>query len=140
MTPSDHITDETKMALEKAGDDFAFCRNRFFAVLMFGSYARGEAGPHSDIDICIVLGENRDTGTILYDEIYPHVRMDHYDVVIFEGCNKELQFDIATRHLVVYAGDREKRTKYLQPHLKYQPHQKNPQEILDELRSVVNAI
>ncbi|WP_420847044.1 nucleotidyltransferase family protein [Methanogenium marinum] len=43
---------------------------KYFAVLIFGSYARGEEKQYSDIDVCIVRKEYWDSGTLLYDEIY----------------------------------------------------------------------
>ena len=39
--------------------DFAFCSGNYFAVLIFGSYARGEEEHYSDIDICIVSKNRR---------------------------------------------------------------------------------
>ena len=45
----DEITDIVRLLLKKYSAEYA---------LLFGSYARGEATPESDIDIIIVGGEN----------------------------------------------------------------------------------
>lgn len=140
MTASSQTPDKTNAILEKVREDFAFCKDDFFAILIFGSYARGEEESYSDIDVCIVLKDCTDYGTILYDIIYPHVRMDQYDVVIFEGCSDEIQSDVAENHLVVYAGDEEELNAYLKPYLKFHPEQRSTREILSEMRSVVDAI
>lgn len=139
MTQSSQTPDRPNAILEKVREDFEFCKDDFFAVLIFGSYARGEEESYSDIDVCIVLKDCTVSGTVLYDVIYPHVRMDQYDVVIFEGCSAEIQSDIAGNHLVVYSADEEELDEYLQPYLKYHPEQRDPREILGEMRSAVDA-
>lgn len=140
MTSSSQTPDKPNTIIEKVREDFAFCKDDFFAILIFGSYARGEEESYSDIDVCIVLKDCTDCGTILYDIIYPHVRMDQYDVVIFEGCSEGIQSDIAENHLVVYAGDEGGLNAYLHPYLKFNPEQRNTREILGEMRSAVDAI
>ncbi len=139
MTVSSQTPDKTNAILEKVRKDFAFCWDRFFAILIFGSYARGEEESYSDIDVCIVLKDCTHSVIILYDFIYPHVRMDQYDVVVFEGCSDDIKYAVAENHLVVYSGDKEELNAYLQPYLKNPPHRKNPREILGEMRSVVDA-
>lgn len=139
MEVSSKIPEKQNVILKKVREDFAFCKDTFFAILIFGSYARGEEKSYSDIDVCIVRKDPTDSGSILYDIIYPHVRMDQYDVVIFEGCSDDLKSDIAKNHLIIYSGDEGELNEYLQPYLKLNTEQKNPREILGEMRSVVDA-
>lgn len=37
--------------------DFRFLEKEVLGVLVYGSYAKGEATPRSDIDVCIVIGK-----------------------------------------------------------------------------------
>ena len=140
MTVSSLFPEKTNAILEKVREDFAFCRDTFFAILIFGSYARGTEESYSDIDVCIVRKKCTNAGTVLYDIIYPHVQMDKYDVVIFEGCSDDIKSDIAENHLVVYSGDEGELNEYLRPYLELRPEQRNPREILGEMRSVVDVI
>ena len=120
--------------------DFAFCSEKYFAVLIFGSYARGEEEHYSDIDICIVSKNRKEYSTILYDEIYPNVRMDRYDVVIFEGCSESIRSAIAKDYIIVFCKNPEELGDYLKSCQDFKPLVKNREKILDELRSVVDAI
>ena len=120
--------------------DFAFCSEKYFAILIFGSYARGEEEHYSDIDICIVLKNPKDYSAILYDEIYPNIRMDIYDVVIFEGCSESIRSDIAKDSIIVFCKNPKELEDYLKSYQDFKPPVKTREKILDELRSVVDAI
>ena len=52
-------------------------------MLLYGSWARGDAGPDSDIDICLVAPEAEDRAG-LWREFVSHLRFEKYDVRIFE--------------------------------------------------------
>ena len=106
--------------IQKVRKDFAFIEDRYFAILVFGSHAKGYTMPISDIDVCIVA-KNRLKGEILYNEIYPTVRMDVYDVVIFEDCNDELKSEIAKKHIIAYCNDEKihRKAEYILKKLKY---------------------
>jgi hypothetical protein len=56
---------------------------RVLGVLLYGSWARGDAGPDSDIDICLVAPEAEDKSG-LWREFVSHLRSEKYDVRIFE--------------------------------------------------------
>ncbi|KAF1073302.1 hypothetical protein MKMG_02206 [Methanogenium sp. MK-MG] len=140
LTNSSRLADKKDTVIQKVRDDFIFCSEKYFAVLIFGSHARGDENTYSDIDVCIVLQDCRDYGTLLYDDIYPEVRMDQYDVVIFEGCNRNIKSDIAGNHIIVYCRNDDELNEYLRPYQEYSPVPENPKEILNRLRSVVDAI
>jgi len=110
-------------------EDFAFFEDKCFAILIFGSYARGEEEYYSDIDVCIVLKDQRNYSRILYEDIYPDVRMDIYDVVIFEGCSENIKSDISKNHIPVYCRNLKELENYLKPYLEYKPAEKNREEM-----------
>ncbi len=126
--------------IQKVKEDFSFLMDRCFAVLIFGSYARNEEKYYSDIDVCIVLKNRKINRGILYEDIYQNVRMDIYDVVIFEGCSDDLKYDISKDHIIVYCKNPEELKQYLKPSPGYIPVKKTREELLNELRSVVNAV
>lgn len=125
--------------IQKVKKDFSFIRDRCFAVLIFGSYARSEEKYYSDIDICIVVKDREINKGILYEDIYQNVKMDIYDVVIFEGCADYLKYDISKDHIIVYCKNPEELKQYLKPSPVYIPVKKTREELLNELRSVLNA-
>ena len=125
--------------IHKVKEDFAFIKDRCFAVLIFGSYARNEEKDYSDIDVCIVLKERELNSGILYEDIYQNVRMDIYDVVIFEGCGNDLKYEISKDYIIVYCNNPEELRKYLSPPPGYIPIKKTRKELLNELGVVLNA-
>jgi len=125
--------------IQKVRKDFAFIEDRYFAILVFGSHAKGYTMPISDIDVCIVA-KNRLKGEILYNEIYPTVRMDVYDVVIFEDCNDELKSEIAKKHIIAYCNDEKELSQYLEPYKSLDFKRRALKEIVGELRSVIDGI
>ena len=125
--------------IQKVRRDFAFIRDRYFAILVFGSYAKGYTVPNSDIDVCIVAKE-RLKRRICYNEIYPKVRMDVYDVVVFEDCDDELKSEIAKNHIIVYCKDEKELKRYLEPYKPLEFKIRALKEIVGELRSVVDAL
>ncbi|WFN37414.1 nucleotidyltransferase domain-containing protein [Methanomicrobium antiquum] len=125
--------------IKKVREDFIFIRDSCFAVLIFGSYARGENCLCSDIDVCIVLKERKIEGGILYNNIYENVKMDEYDVVIFESCDDSLKYEISKDYIIAYCDNPEELKKYLTQSLKYTPVKKTRKELLNELGAVINA-
>ncbi len=126
--------------IQKVRNDFAFIEDRCFAILVFGSHVRGDTAPRSDIDVCIVMKDELNGATICYNEIYPKVRMDVYDVVIFEHCDDGLKSEIAKNHFVVYCKDEKELERYLEPYKSIEIKIRTLEEIVGELRSVVNAL
>jgi len=125
--------------IQKVRDDFAFLKDKYFAVLVFGSHAKGYSVPDSDIDVCIVTKEPRRVVSC-YHEIYPHVRMDLYDVVIFEHCDDDLKSAIARDHLVVYSVNSEELERYLTAYTSRAISLRTLHEIEVDLGAVVDAL
>ena len=126
--------------IQRVRKDFAFIKDRYFAILVFGSHAKGYTVPRSDIDVCIVTTDELNAAPIFYNEIYPNVRMDVYDVVVFEHCDDELKSEIAKNHLIVYCNDEEELERYLEPYKSKEIKTRTLGEIIGELRSVVDAL
>jgi len=125
--------------IQKVKKDFAFISDRCFAILVFGSHAKGYTVPNSDRDVCIVA-KNRLKREIFYNEIYPKVRMDVYDVVIFEECNDELKSEIAKNHIIVYCKDEKELERYLEPYKSLEFKIRALKEIVSDLRAVSDGI
>ncbi len=126
--------------IQKVREDFAFIEDRYFAILLFGSHAKGDIASRSDIDVCIVMKDDLDCATICYNMIYPNVRMDIYDVVIFEHCDDRLKSEIAKNHLIVYCRDEKELEGYLEPYKSVESELRTLDEIAGELRFVVDAL
>ena len=60
--------------------------NEVLGILLYGSYAKGEETPRSDIDICVVAGfHDKDKLKALFRKILPIIGMsEKYDIKIFE--------------------------------------------------------
>jgi predicted nucleotidyltransferase len=134
-----YTIDKGRGIIQKVRKDFAFIEDRYFAILIFGSHAKGYISSISDIDVCIVA-KNGLKREIFYNEIYPKVRMDVYDVVIFENCDNELKSEIAKNHIIVYCKDEKGLIRYLEPYKSLEFKGRTLREIVGELRSVINEI
>jgi hypothetical protein len=77
-----------EVVTERVGKELQFLaepswEKRVLGVLLYGSWARGDAGPDSDIDLCLVAPEAEDRAG-LWREFVSHLRSEKYDVRIFE--------------------------------------------------------
>jgi len=131
--------DKEERVIQKVREDFAFTGDRYFAILVFGSHVRGYTSPISDIDVCIITKDGSN-GAVCYNEIYPKVRMDIYDVVIFENCDDELKSEIAKNHIIVYCRDNKELERYLEPYKSLELKRRTLSEIVEELRSIADEI
>ncbi len=124
--------------MERVERDFGIFQDSFFGIVLFGSYARGNPAPTSDIDVCIITNDSRkNSKSILYNEIYPNIKMDIYDVVIFEDCNDELKSEIAKNYRILYSRDKKTIEDYLEP-FKYMVFEKIPlADIIAKIKGVV---
>lgn len=126
---------------EKVAEDFWYFRDKFFGILIFGSYVKDYQTSISDIDICIVTKKtSKEQQGILYNEIFPKIRMDVYDVVIFEDCNNELKSEIAKNHITVYAKDEKYLEDYLEPFKRFTFEKRSFVDIINEIKGVVSEL
>jgi len=127
--------------IKKVQSDFSIFQNRFYGILIFGSRVKNNFTPISDIDVCIVLKtSSKLPKSLLYHEVYPKIRMDVYDVVIFENCNDDLKSEIAKNHTTVYSKDENVLEEYLEPY-KLLGFKKKPLiDIIGEIKGVVGEL
>ena len=127
--------------IEKVISDFSIFRNRFFGILIFGSRVKNYSTSISDIDVCLVLNKSSTLQkSLLYHEVYSKIRMDVYDVVIFENCDNDLKSEIAKNHIIVYSKDENVLEEYLEPY-KFLSFKKKPLiEIIGEIKGVAREL
>lgn len=74
--------------LEKIREDFRFLEKEkeVYAILLYGSYAKGEQTKRSDIDICVVAPKLKTPKEFarLLGKIWRNIDANKYDVRIFE--------------------------------------------------------
>ena len=127
--------------IEKVRRDFSIFRNRFSGILIFGSRVKNYSTSISDIDVCIVLKKSSKLQkSLLYHEVYPKIRMDMYDVVIFENCDDNLKSEIAKNHIIVYCKDENVLEEYLKPYKLLSFKKKPLIEIIGEIKGVAGEL
>jgi predicted nucleotidyltransferase len=67
----------------RAKRDFQFLQDSVLGVMLYGSWARGDASERGDIDICIAAPEIQDKAA-LWREAISGLRDERYEVRIFE--------------------------------------------------------
>ncbi|MFZ3058225.1 MAG: nucleotidyltransferase domain-containing protein [Candidatus Methanoperedens sp.] len=94
--------------IEPLRKDFYFLslREDILAILLYGSAAKGEDTPQSDIDICIVSPSCKDKKSLL-NEIYRKLDVfsKKYDVRFFEELPLYIQIDIIKSNRIIYSKD-----------------------------------
>lgn len=83
---------------------FLSSRDDILAILLYGSVAKGEDTPQSDIDICIVSPSCKDNLGLL-NEIYRKLDVfsKKYDVRFFEELPLYIQINIIENNNIIYS-------------------------------------
>jgi len=103
---------DTNEVIKRVEEDLGFLRDRVLAVLLFGSYARGDV-TRGDVDICVVApGQGKEE--LLYD-IFRSVDVfgKRYDVFVFEELPLYMKFEVIENHKVVLSRDLPELYEYL---------------------------
>jgi uncharacterized protein len=106
-------------------------RAQVLGVLLYGSQATGEAGPRSDIDLCIVAPQAADSSS-LWRRFVSHLRDSRYDVRIFELLPLFLKAAVIEQGVVVYCVDEPELYEYFYPFRRDWQDQKHRQEMTPE--------
>jgi predicted nucleotidyltransferase len=125
--------------LAKAKRDFLFLQGRVLGIMLFGSWARGEANERSDIDLCIIAPEVEDKAS-LWREAISEPRDSRYDVRIFELLPLYMKMAVIEEGVVVYSRDVLDLYEYFYPFRREWGDQKHRQQLSrEELRSLLRA-
>jgi hypothetical protein len=106
-------------------------REQILGVLLYGSQATGEAGPRSDIDLCIVSPRAADRSS-LWRKFISNLRDSRYDVRIFELLPLFLKAAVIEQGVVVYCEDEPELYEYFYPFRRDWLDQKHRQEMTPE--------
>lgn len=98
---------------KKINQEFDFLKNDIEGILLFGSYALGFANSHSDIDVCLVLG-NRVPKKIFY-KILSSPITEKYDIKLFEILPLYMKGEIIENNIIVWAKNESELSYYLYP-------------------------
>ncbi len=94
--------------VESIKKDFSFLfeRKDVLAILLYGSAAKGDETPRSDIDICIVAPDCQDRYNLL-TEVFRKLDVfsKKYDIRIFEELPLYIQIQIIQKNEIIYAKD-----------------------------------
>jgi hypothetical protein len=85
--------------------DIQELENNVFAILIYGSYVRGEAHQRSDIDVCIVLKSNKKEKirNIFRKILRISAKNEKYDIRIFEQMPLFMRIGVIENGEVIYA-------------------------------------
>jgi len=125
--------------LARAKRDFQFLHDQVLGIMLFGSWARGEAHERSDIDLCLVAPEVEDKAR-LWREAISEPRDSRYDVRIFELLPLYMKMAVIDEGLVIYARDVLDLYEYFYPFRREWEDQKHRQQVSrEEMRSMLGA-
>lgn len=116
-----------KTVRESVKKDFKFLMNNpvVEAVLLYGSYAKGEQSTRSDIDVCIVapsLKTPRQFSKLL-SNIWSRINANKYYVRIFEELPLYIKIEIIKNYKVIIAKNLSELTYYFYHYRKIWQHQ-----------------
>ena len=77
-------------------------------VILFGSRARGDAGPRSDIDVCLVLDPQVPTGLSASRKRLDYLAGDDIDLTIFQQLPLYLRSRVLKEGRVVFVRDEDR--------------------------------
>ena len=132
---------------ERIGADFAFLAedDRILAVVLFGSGAKDRTDGRSDLDICVVAPEVRDTDEMwqVLREIYGTIDVvgKRYDTWLFEELPLHMKAQVMENHKVVFCRDLPALYEYFYFYRKMWEGQKHRQDLnKEELMEILDRI
>ncbi len=109
---------------------FRFLRDEVLAVLVFGSHARGEETPHSDVDICIVAPDKNPAKILA--KVFQHVDTKGLDVYCFQELPLHLKMDVILHNLPLFVRDEPSLYEYFYTFRKIWADQEHRQRVTKE--------
>ncbi len=82
--------------IEEIKKDFRKFADKCMGILLYGSYAKGEQTPRSDVDVCIVGGEK------IFEEVMRELG-GKYDIKFFEELPLYVKVEVVKNHVKIYA-------------------------------------
>ncbi|MEK6950226.1 MAG: nucleotidyltransferase domain-containing protein [Nanoarchaeota archaeon] len=125
---------DQKEIIAQIKQDFkGLSRNKnIVAILLYGSWACGEATPRSDIDLCIVAPKTEPQAVLSTVWRTVNVTARKYEVYVFEEMPLYLKMEVIDSHKVIYARDQGELYEYFYFFRKLWNDQKHRQEITKE--------
>lgn len=100
-----------KSIQEMIEKDFSSFKNKVFAIILFGSFARKEQTEKSDIDICIVVKEKEKIKEI-WNKILESGLTEKYDIKIFELLPLKLKIEVINEGKLIFCKDEKELSYY----------------------------
>ncbi|NOZ81898.1 MAG: nucleotidyltransferase domain-containing protein [Candidatus Micrarchaeota archaeon] len=95
--------------VERIKKDFADFEDTVFAIILFGSFARGEQTEKSDIDICLVAREKVNE---TWNRVLESGLTEKYDIKIFELLPLKLKIEVINTGKVIFCKDENELSYY----------------------------
>ncbi len=109
---------------------FAFLEGEVLAILLFGSYAKDEMTPRSDIDLCIVAPDK--SPAEMMRKVWQRMNTAGWDIYCFQEFPLHLKMEIIQHHKVLFAADLPALHEYFYFFRKLWNDQKHRQEVTKE--------
>ncbi len=105
------VIEEMKFRISR---DFDFLKSHLAGIILFGSHANNSSTLRSDIDICLVIG-NDDENNIkkLFDMFLESNVTETYDIKIFEALPIYMKSEILESSVIIWAHDEPELSYYL---------------------------
>ena len=130
---------DQRAVIEKARRDLEFLQEEVLGVLLYGSWARGEAHERSDIDICIVAPDAEDKAALLLKAL-AGIRDDRYDLRIFELLPLYLKMAVIEEGIPIFVADAGELYEYFYPFRRMWEDQRHRQTLSrDEMLAMLGT-
>lgn len=77
------------------------------AVILFGSQARGESTPASDLDVCLVLQDRRYTPLHLSRKKLEYLKIEGLDIQVYQQLPLYIRHRVIKEGTIIYVRDEE---------------------------------
>jgi len=111
------------------------------SVLVFGSYARGNATSRSDVDVCLVMPNCNDCRRREIAELAAGKLGKRFDVKVFEFMPLFLKISVINNHIIIFTRDKCELYEYFYFYRKIWKDQKHRNTLkVEDFRTILNAL